>query len=52
MIVIRLWHVMIMLNEESEWVLQVVRCIYLPFLLIKFDNCDFEAEEIVNGSLK
>ena len=38
-------------NEESECLPQVVRCIHLPFLLIQLDNCDFEAEEIVNGSL-
>ena len=38
-------------NEESEWFPQVVRCIHFPFL-IQLDNCDFEAEEIVNGSFK
>ena len=36
---------MIMPNEESEWVHQVFRYIHSPTLFIRGDNSDFEAEE-------
>ena len=36
---------MIMPNEESEWVNQVVGYIHSPTLFIQRDNRDFEAEK-------
>ena len=36
---------MIMPNEKSEWVHQVVRYIHSPALFIQGDNSDLEAEK-------
>ena len=36
---------MIMPNEESEWVHQIVRYIRSPALFTQGDNSDFEAEK-------
>ena len=44
--------ILIMPNQEGDWVHQVVRNIPSPALSIQWDNSDFEAKKNVNRSSK